>query len=209
LQVPQNGSVVLEIKPISPIPWANRNRSAGAGFRVPRDRGQTAEMALQRRELDDANDPAGPAREAGKIKNLVVILVPEEHDVDLEREQRSRFGDVHGVGHDGEVSPATDGGEALRAQLTLMRRNPAAASLVAHASSVPLVVMAMSSKPISGRPPMSAGNPLRTRGSPPVMRSEVTPSPHATRAARRISSKVNSSRCGRNESPSSSMQETQ
>ena len=66
-------------------------------------------------------------------------------------------------------------------QLTLTRRSPAAASSSATlASSVPLVVMARSSNPTAESRPMSDGSPLRTSGSPPVMRRAETPRPLAT-----------------------------
>ena len=79
-------------------------------------------------------------------------------------------------------------------QLTLTRRRPAEASFRAMpASSVPLVVTARSSNPSADSRATSTGSPLRTSGSPPVMRSAVTPRLRATRATRVISSNVRSS----------------
>ena len=67
-------------------------------------------------------------------------------------------------------------------QLMLTRIRPASASGRATATKpVPLVVRAMSSKPTAPSWRTSSTIPLRTRGSPPVRRTDMTPSPNATR----------------------------
>jgi hypothetical protein len=80
-------------------------------------------------------------------------------------------------------------------QLTLTRRNPAGQLSATRASSVPLVVMARSSNPTAESRATSEGSPLRTSGSPPVMRRAVTPRLFATSATRVISSNVRAVRC--------------
>ena len=87
-------------------------------------------------------------------------------------------------------------------QLMLTRRSPARASSGAIlASAVPLVVNARSSNPSAASRSTRQGSPLRTSGSPPVRRTERTPSPRATPATRVISSKVRRSSCSEEGQP--------
>src|SRR6185295_7308741 len=76
-------------------------------------------------------------------------------------------------------------------RLTVIRCRPAALSSLAYlASSMPLVVSAMSSMPGSCvRSPIRSARLGRSSGSPPVMRIFLTPARTNTRARRRISSK--------------------
>ena len=116
-QVPQNGSVTLEMSPISPTPSVKRNRSAGAapsasgdGLERPdarrsarRPRGPARPVAVpvalgvEGHELDEADDPSGVAGEAGEVEDLVVVAPRSEHDVDLQRREPGRLGGVHGA----------------------------------------------------------------------------------------------------------------
>ena len=68
-------------------------------------------------------------------------------------------------------------------RLTLTRRRPLAASSAANfGSSRPLVVSEMSWMPLVRLSmPTKSGQPSRTSGSPPVMRTLVMPAPAATR----------------------------
>ena len=78
-------------------------------------------------------------------------------------------------------------------RLTVMRCNPASRSARAcAASSEPLVVRAMSLSPsMAAKRAISSGNRFRSKGSPPVMRSLLTPLRTKPRTSVSISSKDN------------------
>src|ERR1017187_3597196 len=72
---------------------------------------------------------------------------------------------------------------------------------------LPVLIRMLSAMPgIAESIRIKTGRPLRTRGSPPVTLTFVTPSATATRTKRSISSKVRISACGIYVTPSSGMQ---
>ena len=194
MQVPQNGSDTLEIKPISPFPSAKRNRSAGAVSAGPESgsRGQTSEIRSKHlaaghelapiplpcassgmNSMKRTMRPVVPG-EGGEVEDLVVVLTTEEDHVDLEGSQTGALGRVHRVENDVEVSPAANGGEPFgpqRVAADVDSPQPGRGQLGGDlARSVPLVVMARSSNPSADETADERGSPLRTSGSPPVMR---------------------------------------
>ena len=96
-------------------------------------------------------------------------------------------------------------------RLIFSRSTPAARSGAARdGSSAPFVVRHSSSIPGIARSIRQKSTiPRRTRGSPPVTRSFRTPSSAAQAAISRSSSSVQSSACGRLQTPRSGMQYTQ
>ena len=92
--------------------------------------------------------------------------------------------------------------------LTLTRRRPAARSSPAkRGSRMPLLVRAMSAMPlVRASMPTKSAQPLRTSGSPPVMRTLLMPQVAATRAKAASSSYERISPCARGATPSGGMQ---
>ena len=171
LQVPQNGSETLEIKPISPIPSAKRNRSAGA---VPTgsesgSRGQTCRDALEhlatrdelvpvplslrvkRHELDEAHDAPGVRAKEAKSR-ISSSFWPRRRTTLTLRGVRPAFSAASmAFEHDIQLSPPAYVGEPIGPQRITTHVDPPQSGrgqLFGHfASSVPLVVMARSSNP--------------------------------------------------------------
>ena len=59
--------------------------------------------------------PGRPGK-GGEVEDLVVVLAPQEHHVDLERRQAGLLGRVHRVEDDVELSPPAYGGEPFGPQ---------------------------------------------------------------------------------------------
>jgi hypothetical protein len=125
LQVPQKGSVTLEIRPISPRrPVRARHRLERPAARdsfedlPPGHQALAVPLALsvERHELDEADDTSRLTGQGGEVEDLVLVLPPQQDDVHLQRHEAGRFRGLHGLQDDREVSPPPDGGEAVRPQ---------------------------------------------------------------------------------------------
>ena len=149
---------------------------------------------------------------AAKSRISSSLLPRRRTTLTLSGSQAGRFGGVHGLQDDREMSPAPDGGEAVRAQRVTADVDPAQpgprpGTGAISASADPLVVMARSSNPSAASRSTSEGSPLaHERFAAGEADGAETPSPWATRATRVISSKLRRSSCGGRNSPSSGMQ---
>ena len=196
--------MTLEINPTSPTPSVKRNRSAGAPVASGNgSNGQRAEMRSNTSRpgtsrmrsqspwassgMNSMNRTMRPVARAKEAKSRISSSLRPRNSTTF------TFNGVKPAASAASMARRT----SLRAprrrmaakrsgrresQLTFTRRRPAEASFSAiPGSSVPLVVTARSSNPSAANRAMSPGSPLRTSGSPPVIRSAVTPRLRATR----------------------------
>ena len=160
---------------------------AGAGTRRPSPPSRRRPLrAVERHELDEAHVHRAVAGELDEGVELVLDAV-EQQRVELDGREAGGEGRVEAGERVGEAAAAREranrSGSRL-SMLTLTRRRPARRSSSAkRGSSRPLVVSEMSSMPLVRLSmPTKSAQPLRTSGSPPVMRTLLMPQPAATRA---------------------------